>query len=326
MTMKNRLLGIIALGIALALCAPAQSQSQSYPNKPIKMVIPFAPGGTTDVLARMIAEKLRLKFSQPVIVENRGGAAGNIGAEIVARAEPDGYTLMFTPGGPLALNKSLYDKLSYDPDTFAPVSLIARSFTVLVVNPKSQARTLAELIAFAKKNPGTLNYASQGNGSVAHLVAEAFSMLGGFKIVHIPYKGSGPALTAVVGGEVEMTFVELSSALPFIRDGKLRALGVGSDKRSEFLPNVPSVSEALPEFASYSWFGMVAPPGTPTEITNKLSAAIAEAVRQPDLAKWLLERPLEAVGGTPAEMAVFVKQDKQRYEKVIRATGIVLTN
>ncbi len=310
------------LVVALAMALPIQGLTQDYPTKPIRLVVPFAPGGTTDILARLIGEKLRAKWGQPVIVENRAGATGNIGTELVSRAAPDGYTLLFTPGGPLVLNRSLFAKLPFDPDAFVPIGLIARIPNVLVVNPELKMEGVQQLINFAKANPDKLNYSSQGIGSVAHLVAESFKAMANVKIVHIPYKGSAPALAAVLSGEASMGFLELSGVLQHVQAGKLHVLAVGSEKRNPFLPNVPALSEVLPGFVSISWFGMVAPPATPPAITAKLSAAIVEILKQPDLEKWLRDRTLEGIGGSPAEMATFMREDKGRYERLIRTLGI----
>jgi tripartite-type tricarboxylate transporter receptor subunit TctC len=296
--------------------------AQDYPSKPIKVVVPHPPGGTTDLMARTIGEKLREKWGQMVIVENRAGAGGNIGAEMVWRAAPDGYTLLLSAPGPLAVNKKLYSKLSYDSDTFVPISVVSKSHSVLVVNPKLAAGTVPQLIAFAKGNPDRLNYASSGNASTPHLAAELFKSMAGVQIAHLPYKGSGPALKDVVAGHVDMVFVEMSLALPHIRSGKVRALGIGSEQRKPVMPDVPAVSETLPGFISVTWFGLAAPPKTPPAIANKLSAAIDEALKHPDVAKRLADLNIEAGGGTPADMAQFMKQESERWGAVIRASGI----
>ena len=312
----SRILLAAALGFSIA------AHAQNYPDKPIKIIVPFPPGGATDIVARIVAEKLRGRWDQAVIVENRAGAAGNIGTEAVFRAAPDGYTLLYTPLGPLVIHKSLYAKLSYDPDAFVPVSESVESTTVLVVHPKVAAESVQQLIALAKGNPDRLNYASPGSGTSFHLLAESFNSMAGVRIVHVPYKGTGPAITDLLSGQVDMMFTEISTTLPHIRAGKMRLLAVTSEKRNSLLPGTPTVSEVLPKFVGVGWHGIVAPPGTPSAIATKLSTAIAEALKQPDVAQRLLELNLEAVGSAPAEMALFMMQERERWGNVIRALGL----
>ena len=305
--------------LALGLAAQAQAQAQDYPDKPVRIIVPFPAGGLTDALARLIGQKLSAKWGQPVLVENRAGAGGNLGAEAVFRSPPDGSMLLFTPGP--FVQKSLYSKLNYDPEGLVPLSA-AVAYNVLVVNPKVPAQTLPELIAYAKANPDKLNYASQGIASNAHLTGEMFKGMAGVKIVHVPYKGLAPALTDLVAGQVDMAFFSLGQSLPHIRSGKLRALAISSEKRSPLLPDLPTVSETLPGFVSTNWFGMFAPPGTPPAIANKISAATHEALRTPEIASWLSTNSRDAGGGTSAETAQFLRQDNERWIKVIKATGI----
>ncbi len=312
----------------LLLCSmiafTGSATAQNYPAKLIKFVVPYPAGGTTDALARLVAAKLSAKWGQAVIVENRSGAGGNIGADSVWRAAPDGYTLLFTSPGTLTTNKSLYENLAYDPATFAPVSLIAASPNVLIVRAKLAVDNLQQLIAYAKSHPDGLNYASQGNGSTSHLTAEFFKTAAGVKMTHVPYKGSGPAIMDLLGGQVDMMFVELSSVLTHIRAGTVRVLAVCSEKRNPLLPNIPAVSEVLPDFVSSTWFALAAPPKTPSAIVNKLSAAVAGSLKQPDVVKRLDELGLDAVGSTPAEMSQFTKQETERWGNVIRISGTTL--
>jgi tripartite-type tricarboxylate transporter receptor subunit TctC len=310
--------GRILLTAGLAFCLAVYGQD--YPSKPITIVVPVAPGGGVDRSARILADKLRQKWGQPVIVENRPGATGNIGTEHVAKAVPDGYTLLAATVAQLVINKRLYSKLSYDSDAFVPISVITASPLVMVVHGKVAAANPQELIAFAKLNPGRLSYASQGSGSTAHLTAEWFKWMADIKAAHIPYKGVPPALTDMFGGRVDMTFLDLGNTLPYIRAGKLRALAVCSEKRNPLLPDVPATSEMLPGLVASSWFGMVATPGTPSSIADKLSAAIAEALQDPDVTKQL-DSGLEVIGNTPTEMMLFMRQERERWANIIRITG-----
>ena len=318
--MGRNLVGRILLAATLVFCLAAQAQD--YPSKPIRIVVPYPPGAGVDFMARIVAEKLREKWGQPAIVENRVGGGGNVGTEYVAKAAPDGYTLLFVATGPMVINKSLYGNLTFDPDMLEPVSLVVTITNVLVAHPRLTAESVQQLIAYAKANRGRLNYATQAIGSVAHLTGELFQMTAGINIVHVPYKGSAPAISDLLGGQVDMAFLELSVALPHIRAGKLRGLAVGDKKRNPSLPDVPAMSEVAPELVFLGWYGVVAPPKTPSAIANKLSAAIAEAVKQPDVAQQIRDRNAEVAGSTPEEMAQFMREERERYGKVIRATGM----
>jgi len=308
---------------ALLLFAPAMSAAQdSYPSHPIKLIFPYVAGSLGDVLARLLAEKLTIKFGQPVIVENRPGASGNIGAEAVGRAAPDGYTLLIAPPPPLAVNQSLFPKLSFDPTTFVPVAVVATVPNVLVVNPNVTAATAEQLIAFAKAHPDKLSYASTGSGGTPHLTAEMLKARAGISVVHVPYKGVPPALTDLIAGQVDMMFANLGDASQHINSGKLKALAAGSQARFPALPNLPTVSETLPDFISDTWFAVAAPPGTPAAIVNRLSAAIAETVKLPDVAKRLADLLTTPAGSSPAEAAAFIKRDSERWRQVIVMAGI----
>jgi len=320
MTMQKTLVGQILLTAALAL-APAV-HAQDYPTKPIRVIVPYPPGGGVDFMARIVAEKLRDKWGQPAIVESRVGGGGNVGTEYVAKASPDGHTLLFVAPGPMVINKSLYGKLAFDPDTMVPVSLVATITNVLAVHPRLAAENVQQLIALAKANPGRLNYATQAIGSVAHLTGELFQSMAGINIVHIPYKGAAPAIADLLGGQVDMAFLELSVVLPHIRAGKLRGLAVGDERRNPSLPDIPAMSEVVPGLVFVTWYGVVAPPKTPSAIANKLSAAIAEALKQPDVAQQIRDRNAEVAGSTPEEMTLLMREERERYGKVIRATGM----
>ena len=322
MTTPIKPIARLLLAAAIGLGLPALSAAQNFPTRPIKIIVPSAAGATTDTLARIVAEKLQGKWGQPAIVENRGGAGGNIGAEEVAKSAPDGYTLLFTYPAPLAVNKALYKELGYDPEGFVPVSLVATVPLVLAVGPKVEAANVKDLIAFAKAHPNGLNFASQGYGTSAHLAGELFKSMAGIALVHVPYKGSAPALTDLLGGRIDMMFIELSTVLNQIRAGKLRALAVGSDARNPALPNVPALGETLPGYRATTWFGLVAPPGTSQDIAAKLSAAVAEAIHEPDIAKRLADMSLTAAAGTPAAFADFLRDERKRWGDVIRAAGV----
>ena len=240
---------IFTVGLAFSLCA----HSQDYPSKPIKLIVPIATGAAFDTVTRLLAEKLHNKWGQPVIVENRAGASHNMGAEAVFRSAPDGYTMLFAPPPALVINKSLFSKLAYDPDAFVPVSVVVSTYNVLAVNTSVPAQSVQQLIAYAKANPDRLNYASAGSGSTPHLAAEMFKTMAGITIAHIPFKGTSQAILEVMGGRVDMMFVDIGLALPHIRSGKLRVLAVASEKRSSVLPETPAMSEVLPGFLSVIW-------------------------------------------------------------------------
>ncbi len=310
-------------GLALACALFAMPASaQEYPAKPIHIIVPLAAGGGTDLLARVLAAKLRDRFGQPVTVENRSGAAGNIGADVVFRAPPDGYTLLFTQPGPLVVNKALYAKLAFDPEQFVPVALVSQQDIMLAVNPKVPANTLQELIAYAKANPGKLNFGSSGAGSAPHLAAELFSSMAGVKMVHVPYKGSGESQAATLAGQVDLTFFAFSSALRHVKAGKLRAIAVTATKRNAQLPGTPSISEVIPGYSATSWTALVAPPGTPAAVAGKLAQAVTEIVRQPDVQSRLVDAGDESFDLSQAQMAAFLKEEAQRWGTLIRSLGI----
>lgn len=314
----RRLLGAVLLACA-ALATHAQDK---YPSRPVKLVVPLAPGGAPDVLARVLAEKLSAAWGQPVVVENRPGAALNIGAQAVAAAAPDGYTLLVTPPGPLVTNQFLYAKLTFDPSAFVPVSVIAKVPFILVAGPRTAISSLPELISIARANPGKLNFPSPGTGSPPHLMGELLNARAGILVTHVAYKGLVPALTDVLGGQVDVMFSELGTALPHITAGKLKALGVGSEDRLDQLPEVPAIGEVLPEFVATTWFAVAAPPKTSPETAAMLSRDIARTLTLPDVtSKW---RAFSAtpVGGTPAETAAFLKVETERWRQVIAAAGI----
>lgn len=294
--------------------------AQEWPARPVRIVVPFPAGGSADLLPRIVGEKLSERWGQPVVVENRPGAAGNIGAEAVYRSEPDGYTLLSAPPPPLVINRLLYPKLGYDATQFVPMSVIAAIPNVLLVNPKIEARTVSEFIAFVKKNPGKLNYASQGNGTTSHLTAELFkSMAGGLQITHVPYKGTAPALADLLAGQVDMMCDNLGVSLPHVKSGKLRALAVTS--KTAFA-GIPAMADTLPGFEAEAWFGIVGPPKTPGAVAEKVGSSVRDVLRMPDVQKRLADMSARSMGLGPAEMAEFMKQETERWGAVIRAANV----
>ncbi len=316
--MRPLLLG--ALSLACILGAPAGAQD--YPAKTIHIIVPLAAGGGTDLLARVIATKLRDKFGQPVTVENRTGAAGNIGADAVFKAPPDGYTLLFTQPGPLVVNKALYGSLPYEPEQFVPIALASVQDIMLAVNPNVPAKTLQELIAYAKANPGKLNYGSSGAGSAPHLAAALFSQMAGVKMTHVPYKGSAESQTATIAGHVDLTFFAFSSALRHAKAGRLRALAVGGTQRNPQLPEVPSISEVVPGYSATSWTALVAPPRTPAAVAQKLAGALAEILKLPEVQSRLTDAGDQSADMTQEQLSAFLRDERQRWSSVIRSAGI----
>ena len=311
------------VGLTLAVLA-APLPAQQFPSKPIRIVNAFAPGGPSDLLARMVAQKLQEAWGQPVVVEPKTGAAGNIGMEFIARSPADGYTLGIGPTGNLVVNPHIFAKLPYDPFTdFAPVTLVATVENVLVVHPAVPAKNVQELVALARAKPGTLNFASPGSGSQAHLAGELLKSMTGIDLVHVPYKGTGPALNDLMGGQVTMMFAQMSSALPHVRAGKLRALGVASLRRSTAAPDIPTVAEqGLAGFEAVSWYALIAPAGTPTDIVDKVQQAMARALQLPDAQERLAGLGAEPVGSTPAELAARMRTESARWAQVVKAAGI----
>jgi tripartite-type tricarboxylate transporter receptor subunit TctC len=299
------------------------THAEDWPAKPVRIIVPFPAGGSADLMPRAVAEKLARKWGQPIIVDNRPGAAGNIGADAVFRADPDGYTLMSSPPPPLVINKLLYPRLSYDADEFVPITVIGAIPNVLLVNPQVPAASVAQLIAYAKANPGKLNYASQGSGATSHLTTELFkSMAGGLQITHIPYKGTAPALTDLLAGQVDMMFDNLGVSLPQVRAGKLKALAVASRTRFPGLPDVPALAETLPGFESLAWFGIVAPPKTSRAIAEKVAVGVQQALKLADVRKRLADLSAEPLGYGPAETAAFMREETERWGAVIREAHV----
>ncbi len=311
------------LAAALAVWA-GSTLAQPYPSKPIRLIVPFTPGGSTDILGRAIGQKLAEALAQQVVIENRPGAGGSIGAEAAARAAPDGYTLLMGHIGTLAVNPSLYPKLGYDPlKSFVPVAWVARVTNVLVVNPAVPAHTVQELVKLARDQPGRLRYASGGNGSAAHLTTEYFKLQTQTDIVHVPYKGTAPAVTDLLGGQVEVMMSGAPALMPHVRAGKLRALGVSNAQRVESLPDLPTIAEAgVPGFEAIQWYGVVAPAGTPEAVIARLNAEINRALATPELKARLVAEGAEAAPTTPQAFGAFIAAEIERWRPVIQKAGL----
>ncbi len=312
-----------AVTAALIALAPT-AWGQAWPAKPIKLVAPSTPGDAPDVIARMVAEKLSTALGQQVVVENRPGAGGVVGSDAVAKAAPDGYTLIMGNAGSHGINAAVYSKLPYDIQRdFAPVSQVAIAPNVMVINPNVPATSVAEFIAYAKSQPGKLSYASGGNGSSAHMSMELFKSMAGIDLQHIPYKGSSPALTDVVAGQVVAFIGNMPPTVPLVKGGKLRALAVTTKTRSPLMPELPTIAESgLPGYETVAWFGVLAPAGTPPEIVNRLSQEIAKIAKSPEMREKLLAMGAEPVGGTPEEFKAVIDRDIAKWKPLAQKVGI----
>jgi tripartite-type tricarboxylate transporter receptor subunit TctC len=309
--------------LVAAVCAAWGAHADVYPSKPIRFVVAFPPGGGTDIIARPIAQKLSERLAQQVVVDNRPGAGGNIGTEIVAKSAPDGYTMLMGSAGPLAINASLFASMPFDPQRdLAPVTLAATTPNVLVVHPSLKVTTAKELIALAKANPGRINFASSGFGTPAQLAGELFNSMAGVKLVHVPYKGAAPALADLLGGQVQLMFSTMPPALPHVKDGKLRAIAVTSLKRSPAMPELPTLDETgLPGFEANTWHGVVLPAGAQAEVITRLNREIVAILHLPDVVERLSAQGAEPVGSTPEEFAAYIKSETVKWAKVVRDSG-----
>jgi tripartite-type tricarboxylate transporter receptor subunit TctC len=313
----------VLLALGAALCSPALTAAQNYPDKPVRMVLPFPPGGVTDILARALAEKLSPRLGQPVIVDNKPGAGTVLASDFVARAPADGYTLLLAASS-LGTAPLLYDKVGYDAiKSFAPVTQVASVVHVLVVNQQLPVHSVGELVAYAKQNPAKLNYASTGTGTSTHLEGELLKSMAKIYMVHIPYRGSGPALTDVVSGQVGVMIDALGSSGPFIKAGKLRALAVTTAKRSQSIPELPTVAESgLPGYEAMPWLGLVAPAGTPQHVVDRLHREVAEILKEPELRERFKGWGLDIIGNTPSEFSAFLRRDITQWTQVIQSARI----
>ena len=318
--------------LAPAILAPAilvptvpAAPAQSYPTHTVKIVVPFPAGGTADLMPRIIAEWLSRKWGPSVIIENRSGAGGNVGAEVVAKAEPDGYMLLASPPPPLVINQNLYPHLEFDPLRFVPVAVMGRVPNALVVNPdKIKAGTVPDFISYARANPGKVTIATQGNGTTSHLTSELFQMMAHVTLQNVPYRGSAPALTDLIAGSVDGMFDNIGASMQLIKAGKLKLIAVASPKRLATLPEVPAIAETLPDFASVAWFAMVAPPNTAPAIVDKINAGINDALRDDEVRKRFADLSAEPVGGTAQATVAYFQEEAERWKNVIAAAHVTL--
>ncbi|HEX7892400.1 MAG TPA: tripartite tricarboxylate transporter substrate binding protein [Ramlibacter sp.] len=318
-------------GFALALAATAAAgtlaagpaAAEAYPAKPITIVVPFAAGGTTDILARVVGDALKKELGQPVVVDNRAGAGGNIGGALAAKASPDGYTLFMGTVGTHAINAALYKKMPFDPiKDFAPLTRVAMVPNLLVANPSRPYKNVKELIAYAKAHPGKVSFGSSGNGSSIHLSGELFDTMAKVEMVHVPYKGSAPAVTDLIGGQIDIMFDNMPSAIQHVRSGKLRPIAVTTAKRSPELPDVPTIAEAgVPGYEATSWFGMFAPANTPAPIVTRLNTALVKVLADPEVKKKLAEQGAEPYGEKPEQFAEFIRKESAKWSQVVKASG-----
>ena len=321
---SNRSVTALVL-LALTAAIPGSARAESYPNRAVKIIVPFPAGGTADAIPRLVADWLSRRWAQPVIVENRTGAAGNIGAEFAYRSAPDGYTLLASPPPPLVINQNLYPQLGYDPTRFEPIVVIAHVPNALIVNPNSvRASSVAELVEYLQENPEKVTAATQGNGTTSHLTSELFQLMAKVKLRHVPYRGSAPALQGLLTGDVDLMFDNLGVSLPLVEAVKLKLLAVASAKRLPSLPHVPTIAETLPGFEAVAWYAIVAPPKTPGSIVNKINADVNEALRQPELQDRLRKLSAEIFGGSPERALKHMQEEAERWGSVIRAADVRL--
>jgi tripartite-type tricarboxylate transporter receptor subunit TctC len=310
------------IAIALLAASIAAAQAQTYPSRPVRIIVAVSAGGGVDTVTRIVADQVSRRLGQPFIVENKAGASGNIAADAVFRAEPDGYTLLSTPPNVLATNEALFKKINFDPTAFEPVAVMSRFPNTMVVRPDFPASTVQEAIAYLKANPGKLNYGSAGVGGTPHLTAELFMAVTGTRLTHVPYKGVAPALTDLMAGQVDLVFVELSTAYGLHRTGRAKILAIAADKRADVINDVPTFTELGLPIVSYAWNAISAPPRTPASVTTTLNRAVNAVLREPDIRQQLTRLNIEPVGGTTGEMRDFVVAERRRWSEVIRAAGL----
>ena len=316
--MRKVFLILSLIGLALT----STSRAQNYPNQPIKLIIPFAAGGPSDVLARVFSQKLGETLGQPIIIDNKPGAGTNLAADFVAKSKADGYTLLLMMVGTQAINETLYKKLSYNTvKDFAPISLVASSSLILVANPSVPAKNVNELISYAKANPGKVNFGSSGTGTPLHLGGELFNVQAGTNLVHVPYKGAAPALTDVLGGQIQTAMVGTPAALPYVKNGKLTAIGVTSLKRSSNAPEIPTISETLPKFEVELVYALVAPAGTPKDIINKLNLTLISVLNNSEIKSQLNTKGFDVITSTPEQLGDYIKSEVSKWAPIVKKSG-----
>jgi len=317
---------IAAAGAACAAASGLAFAQDAYPSRPIRLIVGYAPGGSADMAARLLAERLGAELKQPVIVENRAGAGGNIGGEAVARAAADGYTLLMAAAAQIVVNPSLYPKMSFSPvKDLAPISLVQNEHNLMVVHPSVPAKNLKEFIAYAKANPDKVSFASPGNGTPAHLAGELMNQMAGLKMLHVPYKGTGPAMADLLAGNVTLAIDNMPPYLPQVKAGKLRALAVASLERAKAAPDIPTIAESgLPGYSVSAWKGLMAPAGTPRPVIARLHEAVVKALASPELQKRMIETGAEPVGNTPEQFGAFIQEESRKWSALVKSTGTVL--
>ncbi|MCE2948613.1 MAG: tripartite tricarboxylate transporter substrate binding protein [Betaproteobacteria bacterium] len=318
-----RMIAAVSAAILPAMLPIPDAFAQAFPARPIRLLIPASPGGPADIVARIVAQNYGEAIGQPLVADNRAGAGGGIGAEIVARSQPDGYTVMISHSGPLAIEPLRQSKPSYDPlRDFTPLSLVAEQAYMLLVHPSVQAKTVQELVALARSRPGKMNFASGGPGTGIHMAAELFNLVAALKVTHVPYKGAGPGMGALIGGEVDMMFNGISSALPQVRAGKLRALAMAGTKRSNLLPELPTIQEAGFKYDTSGWYGFVGPAGLPKPIVARLNEALVKTLASAEVRERFSAQGIDGIGSTPAAFADFLREEMAKWRKVIVASGL----
>jgi tripartite-type tricarboxylate transporter receptor subunit TctC len=315
----------VVLAIALHAILPSRSVAQDFPRRAVRIIVPYPAGGTADLMPRVVFDVLSRKWGQPVVIENKPGAGGNIGAEAAFHAEPDGYTLLASPPSPFVINQSLYRKLGYDPAAFVPVSVMGIVPTGLVASPgKAGTATVTDLIAHARAHPGEITSANQGIGTISHLTSALFQVMANVKFVHVPYRGTAPALQGLLAGDCDIMFDNLGVSLSLVKNGQLRLLGVASERRMATLPEVPAIAETVAGFSSATWFAVAAPPKTPRDVANRISADLTETIRLPEVRKRFEEMSAEPVGSDPDAMVHFMREEAARWGEVIRTADVKL--
>jgi len=315
--------GFVLIGALTLACTAQVAHAQDYPDRPVKIIVPFAAGGTADAVPRLMGDWLSRKWGQPVVIENRTGASGNIGAEFVFRSAPDGYTLLSSPPPPLVINQNLFPKLGFDPGKLEPIIVMAHVPNALIVNPSTiKASSVTDLIEYLRENPDKVAAATQGSGSTSHLTAELFQLMAQVKLRHVPYRGSAPALQGLLAGDVDLMFDNLGVSLPLVEAGRLKLLAVASATRMPSLPAVPALAETLPGFEAVAWYAIAAPPNTPQAIIDKINADANEALRQPEIKERLSKLSAEVFGGSPERTRKYLREEVERWGGVIQAAGV----